>query len=144
MATTYSTDKAASTASARGGVSGAQLVGVSYSLTSALATGDIIQLFKVQPGTVVHGLSVYSGGTQSGIDSVAVVGDQNDQDRFITSALGTMLRSGHGITSPISNICYQYTTADTIDLTVASAGTGQTDASATIKASLLFSMQDDV
>lgn len=153
MAETYRTDRTSTTSvqapRANVGLTEAAVafvVGTTNANLSALAANDVIQLFKVPKGAVIHELSVSSDGTQAtNSDSVIQVGDGNDADRFLMSPLGLVLRSGGAVerlNNPAGH-CYQYTEDDTIDLKVSTVGTGQTTGG-TIKAALLYSMQDDV
>lgn len=140
--TDYYTDKVASSIPARG--AGPDLVAQSATLTisTALANSDIVQLFKVPAGAVVHYLSVASDGTQSGNNSTFSVGDGDDDDRFLAAASGTSLRTGGGavVCNRYVGLNHQYTADDTIDLKVVEQGAGQTTGGK-IRASIIYSGQ---
>lgn len=128
-------------------VDGRGLVWQAFSITigTALATNDIIQLVTIPAGaTILDGL-IASGGTQgANSDSTFKVGDGSDDDRFLTTTQGIVLRSGGGTsrfnpTAVLTGVNYTYTSEDTIDLTVAAQGTGQTTGGY-IKGYVLYAM----
>jgi hypothetical protein len=101
---------------------------------------DTIQLFNVPAGATILDLYISSGGTQgANSDSVFTVGDGSSTARFITTAGGLCLRSGGGISrmNAHAGTGYVYTAADTIDLLVTTAGTGQTT-TGVIRAMVLY------
>lgn len=142
MATTYQSDKVASSIPARSGVGVVTQV-CSFSVATALVVNDVIQLFKVPQNAVILNLWVSSDGTQgANTDSVFTVGDGADTDRFITTAGGLILRSGGGVAfmNAFAGAGYQYTAEDTVDLKVTTVGTGQTTGG-TIRAGIIYSSQ---
>lgn len=141
---TYYTDRtnADDTIPARSGL-GLIVQKATITIGTALATNDIIQLFKVPSGAIIHDLTVSSNGTQSGnSDAVFSVGIGGDTDKFITTAAGLKLRSGGGVVS-IDNEdghAYTFTADDTIDLLVTTGGTGQTTGGI-INATVAYSLE---
>lgn len=136
MATTYYSDRTKAVLAgntntyppARGDGRGFVNQAFSFTVDTALVVNDVVQLVKVPAGAIILDLIVASGGTQSGSDSNALIGDGADTDRYVASASGTILRSGGGFVrlTALTGINYQYTDEDTIDLLVGTVGTGQT------------------
>lgn len=110
-----------------------------FTVGTALAATDVIQLFTVPKGATVLDIYVSSSGTQSGSDSVFTLGDGNVTDRYITVAGGLALRTGGAISrmNAHTGTGYVYPDEDTIDLLMTTTGTGQTT-SGVIRATVLY------
>lgn len=90
----------------------------------AFVINDVVQMVKVQSGTVVVGVYLSVDALESNAAIVTSVGDGGDTDRFLTGltigrssaagASGALAHTGH---------LYQYTADDTIDFKVDTAGT---------------------
>ncbi len=83
-----------------------------YNLSANLSAGDVIRMVHVPDGAKLLGgnVSVNIPGSLVGI----TVGDGNDADRFLLSASGsTTLFNFNALTMD-----YEYTAADTIDVTI--------------------------
>ena len=84
---------------------------------SALAATDVIEAIEVPAGTIVlsAGYEILTAGTGTGTLSL---GDGGDVDRYVTAVVQT----GAGQKTPLTaNVPHMYTSADTIDLTSATA-----------------------
>lgn len=109
---------------------------------TAFVINDVVQMIKVQAGTMVTNvyLSVDSLDTSTGI--VTAVGDGNDDDRFLTGltigrssaagASGALAHTGH---------LYQYTADDTIDFKVTTAASGTAAVTGKIRLSVRVTPQ---
>lgn len=91
---------------------------------TAFVINDVVQMLKVQNGTVILGVYLSVDFLDTGTAIVTEVGDGADTDRFLgaltigrSSAVGSsgaLIHGGH---------LYQYTADDTIDFKVATAAT---------------------
>lgn len=91
---------------------------------TAFVINDVVQMVKVQSGTVILGVYLSVDFLDTGTAIVTAVGDGIDDDRFLSgltigrsSAVGSssaLLHGGH---------LYQYTADDTIDFKVTTAAT---------------------
>lgn len=91
---------------------------------TAFIINDVVQMLKVQSGTVILGVLLSVDFLDTGTAIVTAVGDGSDDDRFLSgltigrsSAVGTsdaLVHGGH---------LYQYTADDTIDFKVTTAAT---------------------
>ncbi len=91
---------------------------------TAFVINDVVQMVKVQSGTVILGVYLSVDFLDTGTAIVTAVGDGSDDDRFLSgltigrsSAVGSsgaLLHGGH---------LYQYTADDTIDFKVTTAAT---------------------
>lgn len=126
--TTYKSNKVAATIPARALGPTTTMQACSYTVSTALANNDVIQLFTIPAGAVITYLVVSSDGTGSGSNSTFEVGDGDDTDRYLLSTGGTALRSGGGTNQCTrhNGIGYAYTAEDTIDLKVIEQGVGST------------------
>lgn len=109
---------------------------------TAFVINDVVQMIKVQAGTVVTGvyLSVDSLDSSTGI--VTAVGDDGDDDRFLSGltigrssaagASGAMAHTGH---------LYAYTSDNTIDFKVTTAASGTAATSGKIRLSVRLTPQ---
>jgi hypothetical protein len=142
MATTYYSDRVDPSIPARSGIGVVTQV-CTFAVAANLVVNDIIQLFKVPKNAVINDIWVSSDGTQgANTDSVFTVGDGADTDRFITTAGGTILRSGGGLArmNAFAGAGYQYSAEDTVDLKITTVGTGQTTGG-TINAGIMYSLR---
>lgn len=144
MATTYSSDKVASTVQAVAGV-GLHVVYAEYEAATALVLDDVIQMVKVPKGATVVELILAVDDLDSGTDLVLDVGDGSDDDRYILGSTigqaGGLARLGAGITAATtpSAFNYEYTAEDTIDVHVDTAPAG--GGTGTIKMAVFYTMQ---
>ena len=84
-----------------------------YNLAAALAAGDVIQMFKVPDGAKMLGGNVSVNIPGQGAMGFTV-GDGIDPDRFVLSATAsTALVDFNSLAMD-----YEYTAADTIDITI--------------------------
>lgn len=91
---------------------------------TAFIINDVVQMIKVQVGTVITGVYLSVDFLDTGTALVTSVGDGVDDDRFLTGltigrssavgASGALAHSGH---------LFQYTIDDTIDFKVTTAAT---------------------
>lgn len=91
---------------------------------TAFVINDVVQMIKVQNGTVILGVYLSVDFLDTGTAIVTSVGDGSDTDRFLTAltigrssavgASGAMAHTGH---------LYAYTADDTIDFKVDTAAT---------------------
>ena len=122
---TLKADKAQDGAQPRTIHAGANSVKFMYSVTASLSAGDVIQAIKVPHGAIIDDIVVV---LNSG-SCTMVVGDGDDDNRYITSAtltLAAMARLNAG-----SGVGYQYNLSDdaadqfdTIDITIGTVASG--------------------
>lgn len=109
---------------------------------TAFVINDVVQMVKVQAGTVVTGvfLSVDPLDTSTGI--VTAVGDGNDDDRFITgSTIGRSSASGVQNMNAHTGHLYAYTSDDTIDFKVTTAASGTASTTGKVRLSVRITPQ---
>lgn len=136
---TYTSDRVSTLITARDGIGVVHQI-CTYTVVTALATADILQLFKLPEGAIVLDLMVASGGTQgANNNSEFTVGDVLDADRYIVTANGLALRSGGGVDrlSAPTGVAYTNPADTTVDLTITVGGSGQTTGGY-IRASILY------
>ena len=91
---------------------------------TAFIINDVVQMIKVQAGTVIADVLLSVDALDTGTALVTAVGDGSDDDRFITGA--TIGRSSAAGVQRLNNHAghlYQYTVDDTIDFKVTTAPT---------------------
>lgn len=134
---TYSSSGVASTVQPRASLE-TVTVSRSYTVSSNLATSDVIQMVKIPAGATIIDL-IASASASVGATASATVGDGNDVDRFITASqlgqgaaqlVAMNAATGHG---------YKYTADDTIDIRYASVATPATGAVLTL--TVTYTMQ---
>jgi hypothetical protein len=138
---TYLSNKMQPGVVARAGM-GTQSVSGEYTVAPALILNDLVHLCRLPANSVVRDVMVSSNGTQSGADSVFTVGDSVDEDRYITTAAGTALRTGGGVArlNATTGLNFQNTAETILYLKVTTVGTGQTTGGV-IKFSVIYDMQ---
>lgn len=101
---------------------------VKYITSTTISAGDVIQMVRIPAGAEVTQVALLTPalGTYH-----IVVGDGNDDNRFIlsatTSATALMLGYPFGASAAIlTGIGYEYTANDTIDITIGTATTATT------------------
>lgn len=94
MATTYASSEAAAGIQPKSLHAGAIVRSATYALTAALAVDDVIQMFKLPAGAVVHEVILASGDLDTdGTPTIALdVGDAGAAARFISAS--TIARTG--------------------------------------------------
>lgn len=91
---------------------------------TAFVVNDVVQMVKVQTGTIITGVFLSVDALESNAAIVTAVGDGSDDDRFITgSIIGRSSASGVQNMNAHTGHLYQYTVDDTIDFKVTTAGT---------------------
>lgn len=127
-------DIAAAVASADDGGGGAGGTG--------FVINDVVQMIKVQSGTVILGVYLSVDALDSSTGIVTAVGDGSDDDRFLTGltigrsgaagASGSLVHGGH---------LYQYTSDDTIDFKVTTAASGTASTTGKVRLSVRLTPQ---
>ena len=117
-------------------------VHATYSLSAALVVNDVIQMVKIPAGATVISVTLAAADLDSsGTPAIVLtVGDGDDTDRFITTAVGTIAQAGGvcRLDNPVG-LNHKYTADDTIDVKVTTApGTGAT--SGDIDLSVIYTM----
>lgn len=109
---------------------------------TAFVINDIVQMVKVQNGTVITGVFLSVDALDSSTGIVTAVGDGTTADRFITGS--TIGRSGASGCQNMNNHAghlYQYTADDTIDFKVTTAATGTASTTGKIRLSVRITQQ---
>lgn len=109
---------------------------------TAFIVNDIVQMIKVQSGTVITGIYLSVPALESNAAIVTAVGDDGDDDRFLTGLTigrsstpggsGAMAHTGH---------LYRYPADDTIDFKVTTAGTAGQATTGVIRLSVRLTQQ---
>lgn len=134
---TYTSSGVASSVPARGGIE-TITVSRSYSVTSNLASSDVIQMVKIPKGATIIDL-IASASASVGATASATVGDGGDVDRFITaSQLGQGAAQLVAMNAPTGH-GYTYTDDDTIDIRYSSIATAATGA--VLRVTVVYTMQ---
>lgn len=102
---------------------------VTFEAATALGLSDVIKMLPVNKGERVVDLQLFTEDLDSGTTIVLDVGDGVDPDRYVDGSTigqtGGMVRMGQGVAAAATfNMDYTYPAADTIDVTVAVAPTG--------------------
>lgn len=106
-----------------------------FDIGTALATNDVIKLFKLPKGASVVGITGCGRGVQSGTDAVFTIGDATDPDRFWETSLGNTLSStqfdhylflGRGRYGATEGVFNSYDEATDIEMKITTGGTGMT------------------
>jgi len=143
---TFTSNKAATGAQARFVQAGANAVYAEYTGTATLSAGDVIQMVKVPKGAIVHDIVVttnvlHAGSTGSA--AILLVGDGVDDNRYFdqVSASGlAVIKSGLEIAA---NHGYEYTAADTVDITVEDLSLSSVGTAAPVfRMSLIYNVDD--
>lgn len=143
MASTFTSDKAASTVQARTGL---EVIPVyaEYELTAALVDDDVIQMVKVPEGARVLEVILTTDDLDTDASPALAlnVGDGSDPNRYIAASTigqtGGTVRMGQGIVTSTSS--HTYAADDTIDIHVETApATGA--ATGTLCLTVLYTMQ---
>lgn len=100
---------------------------------AAASAGDVVQMIRVPAGAHIHDLSVVPDFNAASATFAVNVGDGNSGARFVASATAdvTVIRATAGIG-------YSYSAEDTIDITVATAGSASVGA--TVRVTVFYSM----
>lgn len=136
---TFTGPKAKSGVQAKALHAGENVIYGTYSASATLSAGDVIQMVKVPDGARVTGITVSGNLDLSTVPAAVInVGDGIDDDRYFSgvlsepSAVNTMFHGGHG---------YEYSAADTIDVTVDGIG-GSANASSVLKMTVRYVLDD--
>ena len=139
---TYTTSEVGSGVAPRSVHAGVVSVSSTFTVSTALAANDVIQMVKVPEGATVLDVILLSddldiGGTPA---IVLDVGDGSDTNRFIT---GSTIGQGGGVERMNSQVSHgetaKYSSDDTIDITVATGpATGATGVKVTL--TVLYTM----
>lgn len=109
---------------------------------AAFVVNDVVQMIKVQSGTVIVDAILSVAALDSSTGIVTSLGDGDDDDRFITAA--TIGRSGAAGIQHMNNHAghlYAYTAADTIDFKVQTVASGTASTTGKIRASVRVTPQ---
>lgn len=109
---------------------------------TAFVINDVVQMVKVQAGTVILGVYLSVDALDSSTGIVTAVGDGGDDDRFLTGL--TIGRSGAaGESGALRHLghLYTYPANDTIDFKVKTAATGTASTSGKIRLSVRTTQQ---
>jgi hypothetical protein len=91
---------------------------------TAFVINDVVQMVKVQAGTVITGVYLSTDFLDTGTAIVTAVGDGSDDDRFLTAlTIGRSSASGASGALAHTGHLYAYTVDDTIDFKVTTAPT---------------------
>lgn len=134
---TYTSDKTASTVQARASLQTVTVVGT-YTISAALAGGDVLQMVKVPAGATIIDLT-YSTSAQIAATTTGSIGDGGAAGRFV--AAGTALGAAALMArlSVPAGVGYTYTSEDTIDVTYSTLTTPTTGA--VVKLAVTYTMQ---
>lgn len=109
---------------------------------TAFVINDVVQMVKVQNGTIVMGMLLSVDALDSSTGIVTAVGDGSDDDRFITGAtIGRSAASGVQALNAHDGHLYAYTAEDTIDFKVTTAATGTASTTGKIRLSVRVTPQ---
>ncbi len=109
---------------------------------TAFVINDVVQMVKVQSGTVIVAAILSCDALDSSTGIVTALGDGSDDDRFITGAtIGRSGASGIQALNAHSGHLYQYTSDDTIDFKVTTAASGTASTTGKIRASVRVTPQ---
>ncbi len=111
---TFKSDKAQTGAPARYLHSGDVTEFVTYTTSAVLSAGDVVELCKVDAGARV--VAIQLKATDTGM--LVEVGDGLDPNRYLAS-----ITSDATLNIALANVGYEYTAADTIDLTIGTSAT---------------------
>lgn len=109
---------------------------------TAFALDDVVQMVKVQAGTKIMDVLLSVDALDSSTGIVTAVGDEDDEDRFITGA--QIGRSGAAGVQALNNHTghlHEYTADDTIDFKVTTAATGTASTSGKVRLSVKLTPQ---
>lgn len=145
---TYTTDQVAQNQSFTplGGLVGVREA--TFTVTTALALNDVIQMIPVAEGEAVVGLQMFAADLDTGGSPAIViaVGDGGNDDRYISGSTvgqaGGVAVFGAGIDTAAEATAafYRYTATDTIDIKVTTApATGATGVDITVRALIVGS-----
>lgn len=147
---TVSSDKVGSGVQPRTPHSGVVSVTESYSVPASgdgTAAGDVIQMVKIPKGATVLEVILTSEDLDTDASPTVVldVGDGDDADRYIDGSdigqAGGVARLGSGVAAATTDgLIHTYDAEDTIDVTVATAGT--TKAAGVITLTVLYTLED--
>lgn len=109
---------------------------------TAFVINDIVQMVKVQNGTMILGVLLSVDALDSSTGIVTAVGDGTTADRFITGAtIGRSAAAGVQALNNHAGHLYRYTADDTIDFKVTTAATGTASTSGKIRLSVRLTQQ---
>lgn len=109
---------------------------------TAFVINDVVQMVKVQKGTVITGVFLSVDALDSSTGIVSAVGDGSDDDRFITgSTIGRSGASGSVYMNAHTGHLYTYTVDDTIDYKVTTAASGTASVTGKIRLSVNITPQ---
>ena len=109
---------------------------------TAFVINDVVQMVKVQSGTVIVDALLSVDALESNAAIVVAVGDGDDDDRFITaSTIGRSSAAGVARLNNHAGHLYAYTADDTIDFKVTTAGTAGQATTGKIRLSIRLTPQ---
>lgn len=112
-----------------------------YTLTTAVSAGDVIQMVKIPSGATILDVMIACDDLDThGTPTLEItVGDGGDVDRFITQS--NIPETGkHEQLNAVDGLGYTYTSDDTIDVRVAVSPSTQA-ASGDIKLAVLYTIE---
>lgn len=144
---TVTSSAVASTVQARAAHAGLNYAYATYAVPASgdgTAANDVIQMVKVPAGARVLDVILTSEDLDTNASPTTVfdVGDGDDPDRYIDGTTigqgGGVVRIGQSVAAGATDgLFYRYTTEDTIDITVAAAGS--TKAAGNVTLCVLYS-----
>lgn len=109
---------------------------------AAFVINDVVQMIKVQAGTVIVAAALSCDALESNAAIVTALGDGVVDDRFITGAtIGRSSVTGFQGMNNHAGHLFLYTTDDTIDFKVKTAGTAGQATTGKIRASVRITPQ---
>ena len=109
---------------------------------TAFVINDVVQMVKVQNGTVITGIYLSVDALDSPTGIVTAVGDGSDDDRFLTGlTIGRSAASGASGAMAHTGHLYAYTADDTIDFKVTTAASGTASTTGKIRLSVRVTQQ---
>lgn len=109
---------------------------------TAFVINDVVQMVKVQNGTIISNVLLSVDALDSSTGIVTAVGDGTTADRFITgSTIGRSAAAGVQALNNHAGHLYQYTADDTIDFKVTTAATGTASLTGKIRLSVRVTPQ---
>jgi len=110
--------------------------------STAFVINDVVQMIKVQAGTVVVGVYLSIDAMDSSTGLVTAVGDGDDDDRFLSGlTIGRSAAAGASGALAHTGHLYAYTADDTIDFKVTTAATGTASTTGKIRLSVRVTQQ---
>jgi len=136
---TYTATGAAATVQPRSGLHTDSVAEV-YAITTAFVLNDVVRMIKVCKGMTILDVKCACDDMDSSTGFVFVVGDGDDEDRFILiSTVGQT--GGVALLTNRVGLGYTYTQDDTIDFKVTTAASGTPAPTGNIVLTVIYTMQ---